>query len=74
MMFRFLNKLYANAFGYFWLPCPVCKENFGGHEIMYVMTEAVICDDGRAYCVCTKPSCNAEARSRRQGAAYGEPK
>ena len=19
-------------FGYFWLPCPICGENFGGHE------------------------------------------
>jgi hypothetical protein len=30
--FRLTNKLYANKFGYFWEPCPVCKEYFGGHE------------------------------------------
>ena len=24
--------LYASMFGYFWLPCPLCNEMFGGHE------------------------------------------
>ena len=26
------NKLYANIKGYFWLPCPICGNYFGGHE------------------------------------------
>lgn len=30
---RFLHKLYANFFGYFWLPCPICHKPFGGHEM-----------------------------------------
>lgn len=25
-------KAYANAHGYFWLPCPRCRFEFGGHE------------------------------------------
>jgi len=29
---RWIHKLYANAFGYFWLPCPICGRKFGGHE------------------------------------------
>lgn len=29
---RFLHKWYAFLFGYFWLPCPICGEDFGGHE------------------------------------------
>lgn len=29
---RLAHRLYAKAHGYFWLPCPVCKEPFGGHE------------------------------------------
>lgn len=29
---RWLNRLYAGLFGYFWLPCPLCGEYFGGHE------------------------------------------
>jgi len=30
--FRTLNKIYAFIFGYFWLPCRICGQNFGGHE------------------------------------------
>ncbi len=29
---RSIHHLYANLAGYFWLPCPLCKEMFGGHE------------------------------------------
>ena len=29
---RRFHRYYANAFGYFWLPCPICGENYGGHE------------------------------------------
>lgn len=29
---RWLHHLWADLFGYFWLPCPVCGKHFGGHE------------------------------------------
>lgn len=29
---RFLHRIYAAVMGYFWLPCPLCGEFFGGHE------------------------------------------
>lgn len=29
---RILHRIYAGLTGYFWLPCPICKEYFGGHE------------------------------------------
>lgn len=29
---RWFNRSYASLFGYFWLPCPLCKKKFGGHE------------------------------------------
>jgi len=29
---RFVHKLYAILFGYFWDSCPVCGKYFGGHE------------------------------------------
>lgn len=32
MKFRLFNKIYAKLFGYFWLPCPICEQYFGGHE------------------------------------------
>lgn len=32
MRLRWLNQRYAQLHGYFWLPCPVCGQRFGGHE------------------------------------------
>lgn len=29
---RWLHRSYAFLFRYFWLPCPLCYRNFGGHE------------------------------------------
>lgn len=29
---RQFNEMYARSNGYFWLPCPSCKQFFGGHE------------------------------------------
>ena len=52
---RFLHRIYARSFGYFWLPCPLCGEMFGGHEINY--TEAVMRPDGRCLMVCPNKEC-----------------
>ena len=41
MKFRTLNKWYANLFGYFWLPCHICGQYFGGHEWIYLDQHAV---------------------------------
>jgi hypothetical protein len=30
--FRRLHRIWAALGGYFWLPCPLCGEFFGGHE------------------------------------------
>ena len=58
---RGLAQAYAYINGYFWLPCPICGENFGGFEhgdepLMRTATSGT--------CVCDKESCNAEARRR----------
>lgn len=29
---RLRERLYASRHGYFWLPCDVCGQHFGGHE------------------------------------------
>lgn len=29
---REAHRKYANAHGYFWMPCPRCGQYFGGHE------------------------------------------
>ena len=32
MFNRAYNRIKALTGGYFWLPCPLCGRNFGGHE------------------------------------------
>jgi hypothetical protein len=61
---RWFERFVAWAGGYFWLPCPMCGEMFGGHEIANMFTAAVIGEDGHAYCVCPKPQCNHDAAVR----------
>lgn len=29
---RWMHRAYAAMCGYFWLPCPLCGREFGGHE------------------------------------------
>lgn len=29
---RWIQRWYARLFGYYWQPCPLCGEMFGGHE------------------------------------------
>jgi len=49
---RFLHQFYAWLMGYFWIPCPICREYFGGHELTnwkrlrtyQLQTGHVICD------------------------------
>ena len=44
--------------GYFWIPCPICGRNFGGHEASgYLMISW-----SRYQAVCR--ACNEEAQSR----------
>ena len=58
---RTLNRIYAWLFGYFWLPCPVCGQMFGGHEIANCFTAALVGKDGRAQRVCPDPQCSHDA-------------
>ena len=32
LKYRWFHRAWAHFFGYFWIPCPVCGEMFGGHE------------------------------------------
>lgn len=57
---RFLHKIYANLFGYFWLPCGVCGKHFGGHEVVF--TVPLVEADGRAYSVCSH-ECGRKAQA-----------
>lgn len=32
MRYRLLHRIYAWLTGHFWIVCPVCGQEFGGHE------------------------------------------
>jgi len=57
---RAFHKLRANFSGYFWLPCPLCGEMFGGHEYskLYIHPTPKI---GQGKCVCN--DCGVQAIS-----------
>jgi len=59
---RWLNRLYAGLFGYFWLPCPICARPFGGHETLpgHVLWGT----ESQGSCVCYKKACYREALKR----------
>jgi hypothetical protein len=47
---RLAARVIAAVGGYFWLPCPICREMFGGHEWRdydghqsYVLNDGAIC-------------------------------
>ena len=66
-MMRFLNKLYANLFGYFWLPCPICGRMFGGHEkhgdpSLLLEVDGNFC---RSKCICKHCGKKAEELNRK---------
>lgn len=55
---RWLQHLWANLRGYFWLPCPICRKYFGGHEIADI---GLYIGGGSGQCVCR----NCEEKARR---------
>lgn len=54
---RFLARFWAWFAGYFWLPCPVCKEPFAGFEFEFSNPPAGIMVEGHMLCTCPKPDC-----------------
>lgn len=56
---RWLQKVIAWFGGYFWLPCPICLKNFGGHE-WADGHHGLYNGDGTYTCVC--PNCEEKAK------------
>ena len=48
---RTFHRLWAWFASYFWIPCPLCGEFFGGHEIsdLYLVPAT---EDSNGKCVC----------------------
>jgi hypothetical protein len=49
------QRAYAERYGYFWLPCPLCGDEFGGHEAWGAIPTDT---EGRSEGIC--PSCTQE--------------
>ena len=64
---RWLQAVIAFLGGYFWLPCPICGENFGGHED----SGNLYTGGGSGWCVCINCSEEAEKRSDKIHKAEG---
>lgn len=55
---RFINWVWATWSRFFWLPCPICGKNFGGHEWKESLYNTMYSGEG----VC--PKCVAAAKIR----------
>jgi len=60
---RVIHRIYANLMGYFWLPCPLCRRMFGGHEWLPGNTLQESLSEGRGVC----PDCGGQARKLNHG-------
>lgn len=59
---RFLHRLYAFLRGYTWIPCPICKKGFGGHEWQPGNELWITERDSVAVC----PRCGEEAKRQNE--------
>ena len=57
---RLLNWMWAAWGGLFWLPCPICHRNFGGHEWSESLMTSAFQGEG----VC--PKCAKKAREKNE--------
>jgi hypothetical protein len=58
---RWVNRIYAWLFGYFWLPCPICRRYFGGHE--WGPSALIVADDRPMQGVCELCANEADRRN-----------
>lgn len=64
---RGAHKQYADAFGFFWLPCPLCGGMFGGHEWREVDGKCATIPDPESGPNMSKgicPQCTRDGRGR----------
>ena len=59
---RWIVKVMAHYRGYFWLPCPICGENFAGYE-WKCSNQTLYLGNGRGDGVCPKESCIMKAHT-----------
>lgn len=65
-MFKLFHRIYAFIFGYFWLPCPICKKEFGGHQKNGILYTDYKLTTGK--CIC--PNCAKISREWHQDVVF----
>ena len=65
---RWLNRWYAKTLFYFWLPCPICGEPFGGQETL--LGHVLWHSEHEGSCVCYKQACYLEAKRQSKVAGW----
>jgi len=63
---RLLHRIWAFLRGYSWIPCPICKRPFGGHEWQDGAELWITERDSVAVC----PNCVEEARKANEESGY----
>lgn len=53
---RAFHRRYATRHGYFWIPCPLCKREYGGHEIRDFIPDPTL---GEGFGIGICPRCTA---------------
>jgi len=64
---KFFRRLKAHVLGYFWLPCPICREMFAGYEC----SGSLMTDWSSGWGVC--PDCVDEANRRNEAYMKANP-
>jgi hypothetical protein len=57
--------MYARLRGYFWLPCPLCGQEFGGHEWRYENSFGIIPSGKPGIGLAICPDCAVEKRNQK---------
>lgn len=68
---RWLHRLWARLWGFYWLPCPVCGRMYGGHETN-AFGHSIKIADGTWRMTC--PLCPVEYRPMGDGWAVKSPR
>lgn len=66
------RREWAERFGFFWLPCPICAEYFSGAEHSSAST-SLFTSAGSGQIVCPKPGCSIEAARRNRENGFVPP-
>lgn len=60
------HRWYANLVGYFWIPCPLCGEFFGGQEATGVAVDSVGRPPNEGSLVCPRCKDRPEVREHEE--------